>query len=525
MAVIEKLLIVLLFSQQFRQLEGFKVLTLAFMGGSHYLLMDEISNILHKRGHEVQMLLQAGVSLTPGRHYQHSDTYQVTTWSASEHVIDVYNKWFDNFTKDCLKGRVTGEAYLDLMGHLASQCNFVLNSSKTLISLKNEKFHLAVIDAFNPCSFLVAEKLGLPFIAVYPGTFVNAPRAGIPSPLSYVPRAQSLLTDRMDFWERLKNCLMSLLSLAINNQIYDKFDSVIRDHFPARSRPALPELYLKAELWIYDTDFSIEFARPLLPNTVYIGGLLAKPAKPLPQEFEDFIERTGEAGFIIVTLGSMLSSIPFPHLLKEINNGFAQLPQGVLWRYQASRWPKEIKLAPNVKLAEWLPQNDLLGHPKVQLFVTHGGLNSLMEAVYHGVPVVGIPLFGDQHDNMIRVEARSMGLSVSIDQLEADSFGSAMKQVIRHQRYKSAAKTLSTILQSHPFPPEQRLAGWIEHILTVGSGAHLHPYAFHQEWYQQYLLDVWLFLFASLLGIIYLSLKFIDFITSRICDSGKQKQA
>ncbi|XP_042307313.1 LOW QUALITY PROTEIN: UDP-glucuronosyltransferase 3A1-like [Sceloporus undulatus] len=525
MAVIEKLLVVVLLFSQFLQLGGFKVLTLAFMGGSHYLLMDEISNILHKRGHEVRMLLQEGVRLTPGRHYEHSDTYQVTKWSASENVIDEYNKWFHNFTKDCLKGRTTVHSYLDLMGHLASQCHFVLNESRTLSSLKQEKFHLAVIDAFNPCSFLVAEKLGLPFVAVYPGTFVNAPQAGIPSPLSYVPLAQSLLSDRMDFWERLKNCLMSLFAPKIKNQIYDKFDNVIREHFPATPRPALPELYLKAELWIYDTDFSIEFVRPLLPSTVYIGGLLAKPAKPLPQEFEDFIESTGEAGFIIVTLGSMLSSIPFPQLLKEINKSFAQLPQGVIWRYQVSHWPKEINLAPNVKIAEWLPQNDLLGHPKVRLFVTHGGLNSLMESVYHGVPVVGIPLFGDQHDNMIRVEARNMGLSVSIDQLEANSFGSTMKQVIGDQRYKAAAEGLSTILRSHPFPPEQRLAGWIEHVLKVGSGTHLQPHAFHQMWYQQYLLDVWLFLIASLLGMLYLCLKLIGYITLKACNTGKQKQA
>lgn len=39
------------------------------------------------------------------------------------------------------------------------------------------------------------------------------------------------------------------------------------------------------------------------------------------------------------------------------------------------------------------------------LFITHGGQNSLMQAVYHAVPVLAIPLFGDQFDNLVRAEA------------------------------------------------------------------------------------------------------------------------
>uniref|UniRef100_A0A8C4WQC5 UDP-glucuronosyltransferase n=1 Tax=Gopherus evgoodei TaxID=1825980 RepID=A0A8C4WQC5_9SAUR len=308
--------------------------------------------------------------------------------------------------------------YLDFMNHLAYQCHVILNESETLNSLKDEKFDITVVDGFNPCSFLVAEKLGLPFVAVFPGTFANGPQVGIPSTLSYVPREE----------------LMSLISAIVQNQVQTKFENVIKEHFPAGSRPVLSELYLEAELWIYNTDFSFEFAHLLLPNTVYIGGLLAKPAKPLSQELEDFIANS-EDGFIIVTLGSILSSIPLLEVLQEMNTAFAHLSQGVIWRCQHSKWPKELKLASNVKIADWILQNDLLGHPIAHLLVTHGGLNSLMESIYHGVPVVGIPLFGDQHDNMVRVEAKNMGIALRIDQLKADKFTRPMKQVIEDKRY------------------------------------------------------------------------------------------
>nr|XP_006116827.2 UDP-glucuronosyltransferase 3A2-like [Pelodiscus sinensis] len=516
-------LLALLFLLQFLLPEAFKILILSFIGGSHYLIMDEISNVLHNRGHEVRMLLQTGVLMIPGIKYKRPDTYQITAWSANQDYLNVYEKWFADNMEDFLMGREDLSHYMNFMNHLAYQCQFILNESETLNSLKDEKFDITVIDGFNPCSFLVAEKLDLPFVAVFPGTFANGPQAGIPSPLSYVPVFHSHLTDHMDFWCRVKNCLMSLVSIIVENQAQAKFESVIKEHFTAESRTFLSELYLKAELWIYNTDFSLEFARPLLPNTVYIGGLLAKPSKPLSQELEDFIANS-EDGFIIVTLGSMLSSIPHLEVLQEMNAAFAHLSQRVIWRCQYSKWPKELKLASNVKIADWLPQNDLLGHPMARLLVTHGGMNSLMESIYHGVPVVGIPLFGDQYDNMVRVEAKKMGIALRIDQLTTDIFTRTMKQVIEDKRYKSAAMSLSTIHHSHPLPPDQRLVRWIEHVLRVRGGAHLQPYAFQQSWYQQYLLDVVLFLSGSLLGVIYLCIKLLKSVAFRIRSSEKQKQ-
>lgn len=45
----------------------------------------------------------------------------------------------------------------------------------------------------------------------------------------------------------------------------------------------LARLQLKAELWIIKSDFALDFAHLLLPNTVYIGGLMAKPAESTHQ--------------------------------------------------------------------------------------------------------------------------------------------------------------------------------------------------------------------------------------------------
>ncbi|KAJ7354996.1 UDP-glucuronosyltransferase 1-1 [Desmophyllum pertusum] len=50
----------------------------------------------------------------------------------------------------------------------------------------------------------------------------------------------------------------------------------------------------------------------------------------------------------------------------------------------------------NIKAVDWMPQNDVLGHVKTKVFLSHLGHNSMYEAAYHGVPIVGFPMWSDQ---------------------------------------------------------------------------------------------------------------------------------
>lgn len=175
------------------------------------------------------------------------------------------------------------QSILTFLKELSYQCNITLHQTEILNFLKEEHYDIALVDAFNPCTFLVSEKLGLPFIAFFPGMMANADRVGMPTPLSYVPLFQTQLSDQMDFFGRLKNTLVFLASLELQTKMDSLFDGVIEEHFPAESRPTIADLHLKAELWLYNVDFTLEFPRPLLPHVQYIGGLLAKPVKPISQ--------------------------------------------------------------------------------------------------------------------------------------------------------------------------------------------------------------------------------------------------
>uniref|UniRef100_G3SLP0 UDP-glucuronosyltransferase n=2 Tax=Elephantidae TaxID=9780 RepID=G3SLP0_LOXAF len=482
--------------------EAAKILTVSLIGGSHYLLMDQVSQILQDHGHNVTLFQQEGLSLLSD-FKEEKKTYQIIKWLPPEDYKKEFMKYFDFFIEESFHGRGTFEKYLKLMEQLGIHCSHLLRRRDIVDSLKNENFELVVVETFDYCPFLIAEKLGKPFVSILPSSF-GPVDFGLPSPLSYVPTFHSLLTDRMDFWGRMKNLLMFFGFSMKQRQIHSQYDNTIREHFPEGSRPVLSQLLQKAELWFVNSDFAFDFARPLLPNTVYVGGLMAKPIKPVPQDLENFIAKFGDSGFILVSMGSMLSTYQTQEIIKEMNSAFAHLPQGVIWRYKHSHWPKDVQLAANVKIVDWLPQSDLLAHSSIRLFVTHGGQNSIMEAIQHGVPMVGIPLFGDQPENLLRVEAKNLGVSVQINQLKARTLALKMKQVIEEKRYKSAAMAASIIRRSHPLSPSQRLVGWINHILQTGGGAHLKPYAFQQPWHEQYLLDVFLFLLGITLGSIWL---------------------
>ena len=91
-------------------------------------------------------------------------------------------------------------------------------------------------------------------------------------------------------------------------------------------------------------------------------------------------------------------------------------------------------LSPNIRPMEWLPQNDLLAHKKIRAFVTHAGHSSLYESAYHGVPLVAIPLFGDQFENAKRAEDFGLGLALDFETLDSAQLLGTIEQVVNKPR-------------------------------------------------------------------------------------------
>ena len=169
--------------------------------------------------------------------------------------------------------------------------------------------------------------------------------------------------------------------------------------------------------------------------------------------------------------------------------------------------PKD--LPKHILLQKWVPQNDVLGHRNTKLFLSHSGCNSQFEALYHGVPIVNIPVFGDQPYNAKRAEWKGYSRTLYLNNLTADDIIMNINEVLTNPSYRENIKRGSSIFRSYPQHPKQRAADWIEHVMKYG-GEHLHSYAHEMNWYEYLMLDILAFvifiiIFALLL--LYVSVK------------------
>ncbi|XP_026127851.1 UDP-glucuronosyltransferase-like isoform X8 [Carassius auratus] len=268
-------------------------------------------------------------------------------------------------------------------------------------------------------------------------------------------------------------------------------------------KTSMVEIMSHAALWFVHSDFAFQFPHPLMPNMIIIGGMDNKKAEPLPQELEEFVEGSGEHGFVVFTLGSMVSQLPEAKA-REFFEAFRQIPQRVLWRYTG---PVPENAPKNVKLMKWLPQNDLLGHPKVKAFITHGGSHGIYEGIYNGVPMVMLPLFGDQGDNVQRLVSRGVAETLSIYDLTAEKLLVALRKVISDKSYKEKMTELSAIHRDRPIEPLDLAVFWTEFVMRHKGAAHLRPAAHELNWIQYHSLDVIGFLLLLLVTVIFVTVK------------------
>ena len=99
-----------------------------------------------------------------------------------------------------------------------------------------------------------------------------------------------------------------------------------------------------------------------------------------------FLDEAGTDGVIYVSFGSVLkASVMSEDKRKTLLNVFGKLKQKVLWKWETEHMEDKPS---NVMLHKWLPQQDVLGHPNVKLFISHAGQSSFQETLCHQKPAV-----------------------------------------------------------------------------------------------------------------------------------------
>jgi MGT family glycosyltransferase len=112
----------------------------------------------------------------------------------------------------------------------------------------------------------------------------------------------------------------------------------------------------------------------------------------------------------------------------------------------------------NVSVRRFVPQTAVLA--RTDVFVTHVGANSMHEALFHGVPLVCTPHFGDQHQNAARVVAEGAGVLLPTGEISASRVAAQVERV-GGDSFRANAARLSTKL---------RACGGLERALRVIEG-------------------------------------------------------
>ena len=76
----------------------------------------------------------------------------------------------------------------------------------------------------------------------------------------------------------------------------------------------------------------------------------------------------------------------------------------------------------------------MLAHPGVRAFITHAGSHGLFEGLCHAVPMVMVPLGGDQPDNAQRLASRGAGLVLDIFDITTEILLQGLNEVINDTR-------------------------------------------------------------------------------------------
>ncbi|XP_049803189.1 UDP-glucosyltransferase 2-like [Schistocerca nitens] len=329
---------------------------------------------------------------------------------------------------------------------------------------------------------------------------------GNPMNPAYIPDVWVGFSDHMTFWERAYNALFYLRCYFLwYSENLPEQEVFMRQYFGPEPPPVY-ETERNFSLLIINNHFTMEYPRPHLPNVIEITGVhVETQTKPLPKRIREFMDGA-EHGVIYFSLGSNVKSSALPwEKAKAFLDAFRELPQRVLWKWENESLPGQPH---NVMVSKWLPQQDVLAHPKVVLFVMQGGLQSMNEATYHGVPFLVIPFFSDQAHNAAKIQQAELGLRLDFHDVTKDTVLRSIRAVLQDSKYRENMKTLSSIFREHQVDSVERAVWWVEYVIRHKGAPHMRSAALDLHWWQQLLLDVIAFILLVVIvtggGILYL---------------------
>ena len=182
------------------------------------------------------------------------------------------------------------------------------------------------------------------------------------------------------------------------------------------------------------------------------------PGAQLPE----WVGRLPDRPTVFASLGTVFNKTP--GVLEAIVAALAEEPANVIVGIGRDQDPSRFGPQPDhVRLEAYLPQPLLLEHCDV--FLTHGGFNSVKEALGAGVPMVAVPISADQPYTAERCAAIGVARTVGSGDRAPDAIRDAVRQVLAEPSYRSGARAFQAEMMALPGP---------DHMVRCWSGRRVH---------------------------------------------------
>ncbi|CAG9856118.1 unnamed protein product [Phyllotreta striolata] len=399
----------------------------------------------------------------------------------------------------------------------------ILINNEEIAKLKGESFDLIIGEAHFPSILGLIGHFRCPWIGVSSmesgiqyNVAIGNPTHPILNPDYNLPLEN---LEDLSFTERVASLVYRVgLVYTINVYLFPTLDGIYKEsglrHVP------LIQVQNNISMLFVTTHPIFHNLRPVFPNTISIGtGMHFQQSKPLPNDLQKFLDEA-ERGVIYFSLGSNVkANLLTESFKKAITGAFAEIPYKVLLKMDDVL----VDASENVLVRKWMPQQDILRHKNVKLFITQGGLQSLQESVVNGIPLIGIPFFGDQITNVNKMVKKGYGLKINRRTITKDILVSAIKEVMDNPKYRETAELMGEIFRDEEIPSLQRAVYWTEYVIRHKGAKHLRSPSLGMPAWKFYMLDVLGFLFVTcllVLMVFYYCVKMFCRLVRRLCCNG-----
>jgi MGT family glycosyltransferase len=137
-------------------------------------------------------------------------------------------------------------------------------------------------------------------------------------------------------------------------------------------------------------------------------------------------ERLGNQPVLYISLGTVFNNRP--DFFQLCFQAFGEQPWQVVLSYGKQIDTADLGLVPaNFLLSSYVPQLEML--QRTSVFVTHGGMNSTMESLYYGVPMVVLPQMMEQEMTARRIEELGLGVALDQENLTAEQLRESVTRI------------------------------------------------------------------------------------------------